>query len=391
MLKMFLNIMDERDGIVLFTSSPEKRSLLKDSESEEESFAISKSMISNSRAKLMNILQQGSSTVRLQNTPRYIDISDNEEHHTGFTQTYQSFDINEKTPTFIKSSIPCDAIKIRKIKVKADALPEICICLTNGLSSLGGEMGTLPEVEWMTSLRDDVQYVTWRLRSNFQSYDYVVSIVDLEKFYPFIENRSFEAFFSNVFASYPQTNRFMYLTGVKKYVQKLQSMENKHFKETLRSGKLLTPDRLKKASWSELEMELCIAALSNKVKVSILPDGELGKSLVEMTKCIAWEPHANSQKGELGDASGISRIRTGKDLTDTWRQMLMAIPKVSDATATAIQLNYPTLHSLRYAFELHGSDALANLSLGKRSLGSAISSRIHAVFGKHSPDTAISN
>ena len=381
--------MNWQKDVIVLSSSSDKRSPL-ETESEDDSVQRNQTFISESRVRLMSILQR-------EVTPRYlaVDISDDENEavlHSGLTQTYEKLELD--TVSHISKLVEdreLEELKVRRVKVKADALPEICIRPTIGLHHLQEELGVLPEMEWMTSLREDVQYVLWRTRTNFEPYDYALAIIDLENFYPLIESRSFDNLFSNVFSSYFQSNKFLYITGVKRYIQKQQMLENKHFKETMRSGKLLTPDRLKKVSWPELELDIVIAALPRKIKISIVPDGELGKYLVEMTKCIAWEPHANSQKEELGDASGIAGIRTGRDLSDTWRQMLLAIPRVSDAVATAIQLVYPTLHSLRYAFQLHGPNALMNLSLGKRSLGAALSARIHAIFMKNSPETAINN
>ena len=308
------------------------------------------------------------------------EIYEDDDSHTGLTQEYSILKVS-------------NVVTKKRIKVKADALQEICIQIPQSVKNLlkeeeDEEFAILSEIEWTndTSLIDDVKFIFWRHRNEEQDpYDYVVALVELESVYQLIESKEFSRLFTRVFQYCQQKRKFLYLLGVRRFLQRLQAQENKHFKQTLAKGRMLTPERMTKPSWMDLEHELYISALDNSIQIIVVQDGILAAHLVEMTKCIAWEPHVRLQKEEMGGAMGATDVRTGRNLPDTWRKMLSVIPKVSDITAGLIVDKYPTVQSLSYAFHMGGPSVLENLQLSNRRLGSALSNRIYvALMGNDS-------
>ena len=369
-----------------------------ESDDEIENKNIDSSIFGDTREKLLRIVDSSRSaacfskfstsneptksiaSASFQSLSTEIYEEEDDDAHTGLTQEYRALGVSK-------------VVTKKKIRLKADALPEICIQISEGIKAFlkegeEGKLATLSEIEWTNdiSLIEDVKFVFWRRRHEDQHpYDHVVAVVEFENVYNSIESREFGQLFTRVFQYCQQRRKFLYLLGVRRFLQRLQAQENKHFKQTLANNKILTPERMNKPSWIDLEQEFYIVALDNSIQISIIQDGELAAHLVEMTKYIAWEPHARQQMEELGGAMGATVVHTGRNLSDTWRKMLCVIPKVSDITAGLIVDKYPTMQSLRYAFQLGGPNALENFQLSNRRLGNALSHLIYmALMGNDS-------
>jgi hypothetical protein len=302
------------------------------------------------------------------------------EFHTGLSQEYQSLTFS-------------NVIEKKRVKVKGDALPEIPHSVKDILKKEEmDELSILLNVEWIidNSINEEVKYIFWkRCYENQTPYNHVVALVEIEGIFKLIESREFNRLFSKIFQFCHQRHKFLLLLGVRKYIQKLQTQENRHFKKLLANNKTLTPERMNRPNWIDLEQELYIAAVEESIQITIVPDWQLGSHLVEMTKCIAWEPHSQLQKEELGNAMGATDVHTGQTLADTWRQMLRVIPSVSDITAGLIVDKYPTIQHLRQDFVANGPNVLGDLQLSNRRLGNALSHRIYMVLMGNDSSTLI--
>ena len=78
------------------------------------------------------------------------------------------------------------------------------------------------------------------------------------------------------------------------------------------------------------------------------------------------------------------KIKNGLDVSDTWRQILMQIPRVSLPIANAVMTMYPTFFDLMTAYRESkpgvGPVMLENVGIGSRRIGSNLSAKIYYHF-----------
>ncbi|PJF17826.1 hypothetical protein PSACC_02362 [Paramicrosporidium saccamoebae] len=316
----------------------------------------------------------------------------------------------------LKASPPKRVRLGRPPRVKAEAINEICALVDDRLF--------LRYMSAFTKLQSTVETASVRLfaenailwnrqlsnstsasRSNsarsqcqtpLDSTRFVALIFDSQDIHAHIKSGGEEAvleFLSRHQRLIPSTYDQVYflIIGGKALSSRLASEINKEFRRAVLTGTrlVLTPTK-KLPTWDELEQALWLAGLENGVRIQFLDHvDQLPDHLLEMTKCVAWEPYGH--RHETGNFCVVASKRCGTTLSGTWRRILEEIGRVTPTVATAIAASFPTMDSLlrRYneSDQMQGEMLLADIPLGgNRTLGPSLSKRIYRVLTCNNPN-----
>jgi hypothetical protein len=155
---------------------------------------------------------------------------------------------------------------------------------------------------------------------------------------------------------------------------------------------------------AEIENRLFLLAASRNVQAlfsSARQDGsgvvDLVSLLVEMSRCIAWSPYHEREIAKTGSVPGLTlagdfKVRSGKDVQDTWLRILEQIPRITRSVAVSIASHpeYASFRRLMEAFERkrdkeeQAVEDLANIQLegSAKRIGPVLARRVYDHFCK---------
>lgn len=282
----------------------------------------------------------------------------------------------------------------RPPRVKAEAVSEICVLMDERLVNkykLDLEMAERT-IDCATLCLFGDNVILWK-RKNYQGHEsstpFALLVFDAGEVYPNIRTGSFteattwlERIKSQVPIIHDQI--FIVILGGRSLSNKLSTLVNKEFKKALKEGSRLklTPTKRAPPNWSDLEHLLWTAALDLRLHVQFLDKTDnLLAHIIEFSKCVAWEPYARKHDSFNFCANGK---RCGDTLQATWKRMLEEIARVTPSVSEAIVNRYPSIDSLMSVYSAistdSGLDLLAQVSIGTRTIGPALSRRIYRLF-----------
>jgi hypothetical protein len=182
---------------------------------------------------------------------------------------------------------------------------------------------------------------------------------------------------------------YFLIIGGKTLSSRLTLEINKEFRRAVLAGTrlVLTPTK-KLPTWDELEQALWLVGLENGIRVQFLNHvDQLPDHLLEMTKCVAWEPYGHRHE----TVSFCAVKRCGTTLSSTWKRMLEEIGRVTPVVSAAITASFPTMDSLLRQYsesdQTRGEMLLADIPLGgSRTIGPSLSKRIYRVLTSSNPN-----
>ena len=204
------------------------------------------------------------------------------------------------------------------------------------------------------------------------------------------------------------TQVYLVMMGFKAHRAKMAMQVNRRFREAVLAGtRVPSSDRaaLAQTSWQDMEQSLwlacsriCSSDALSPLRLLLLETPALVRAfLLEASRNVAWLPYNEHAERfsvcVVGTNIGLKRCHDGPD--ETFRLMLLHIIRLTHPMANAIIKAYPTLACLLAAYRSRANAQEARLLLAPikldsgRTVGQAVSARVHAVFTSRDPNQFI--
>ena len=320
------------------------------------------------------------------------------------TRSFSGLPSTPSRETIIKPRIKYHRSRPRLVnrppRIKAEAIGEISMIIDKHLPT--NWLSHVSDLQKKICLRiEDLAHdnlITWR-RLSYDSNEevscpFALLILDAGKVYSEVKSGSRDvilSFLSKLKNSLPNTfsKICLLIIGGNAFFKKIDIESHRGFKSSIRTGAPAPSLTEPVVTWLQLEQSLWLGGLGLNLDIQFLErPQQLADLLLEMTKCIAWEPYAH--RHEMHKFCVAASKNTGKSLTETWKLMLQEITRVTPSVADAITRIYPTIKSLlsRYKSlsQFEAADLLAKVPVtARRTIGPALSRRIYHTLTSTDP------
>jgi hypothetical protein len=175
------------------------------------------------------------------------------------------------------------------------------------------------------------------------------------------------------------------------YAKEQQKLQNQRIKCLLNNQQMALPLSLSKTDLNKILIDIQI---KYNLKIHYCTKNDLNDWMVGLTHQIQSAPIKYTKSAQGLGISFEQKIKSGKDVKDTWKQMLMQIPGVSNVCAESIIQIYPTFSSLLKMYRNNADVAPCrlfecNVPANGKKIGGVVANRIVDALFTRNPNKMV--
>ncbi|GAO51642.1 hypothetical protein G7K_5737-t1 [Saitoella complicata NRRL Y-17804] len=208
-------------------------------------------------------------------------------------------------------------------------------------------------------------------------------------------------------STFPSARPIYMIEGLAALFRRMKTAKNRQYTAAVRNALLEeegdpapSQSRRKQKEVEEVDEELVEEALISLqithecLIVHTTAPADSAEWIAILTSDIATIPYKTTRQNlSTSFCVDVGQVKTGIDIKDTFSKMLQEVQRVTPQVAAGVMQKYPSLPELLEGFKKKGPEALANVPIGatktgalsSRTIGVALSKKIHNVFTNRDP------